>query len=153
MNNFSNYSAWHHRSVIFSSYSHEQIVETSQNEFEFLTNAFFTDPNDQSAWIYYQWLLHISTKSFTEVGKIEEWKSILQEQFAMISELNDIQPNEKWVLFTLIEIHQLIHSLDSSIHLLDDSKVKEYLHTLKEIDSMRNGYYTEVEKDFSLLDI
>ena len=106
--NFSNYSAWHHRSaLLFLSTtsdrstpaslaltwglperaassaaaaatpeltstelfaprcpSHSIFVQLLSAEFELLQNAFFTDPNDQTAWIYYFWLLAFGTNLF-----------------------------------------------------------------------------------------
>ncbi|KAF8570563.1 hypothetical protein P879_06912 [Paragonimus westermani] len=77
--NMSNYSAWHYRSELLSS-SHpssdtslpvspppSQIVDYSTDSFgdasipaaelELVHNAIYTDPNDQSPWFYYWWLL------------------------------------------------------------------------------------------------
>jgi geranylgeranyl transferase type-2 subunit alpha len=79
--NFSNFSAWHQRSkvltilwdgrehlsnksredgeqvmwLIFPSASLD-LVLLSQ-EFELVRNAMFTDPNDQSVWMYHRWLV------------------------------------------------------------------------------------------------
>ncbi|XP_059922869.1 geranylgeranyl transferase type-2 subunit alpha isoform X1 [Gadus macrocephalus] len=77
--NFSNYSSWHYRSTLLPllhlespeplsptpqlaktsprTNSHRVCEEQLLKEYELVQNAFFTDPNDQSAWFYYRWLL------------------------------------------------------------------------------------------------
>ncbi|XP_026097300.1 geranylgeranyl transferase type-2 subunit alpha [Carassius auratus] len=78
--NFSNYSSWHYRSTLLpqlhpqpapdsapntspspttspQAHSHRVCEEQLLKEYELAHNAFFTDPNDQSAWFYYRWLL------------------------------------------------------------------------------------------------
>ncbi|MBA0872017.1 hypothetical protein Goshw_004755, partial [Gossypium schwendimanii] len=61
--NFSNYSAWHNRSVLLSALfekkaegflSKEKVLP---EEYEFIHQAIFTDPDDQSGWFYHLWLL------------------------------------------------------------------------------------------------
>uniref|UniRef100_A0A3Q2GAD0 Geranylgeranyl transferase type-2 subunit alpha n=1 Tax=Cyprinodon variegatus TaxID=28743 RepID=A0A3Q2GAD0_CYPVA len=78
--NFSNYSSWHYRSTLLpllhpqapdtpsqcgnpppsaspQTHFHRVCEEQLLKEYELVQNAFFTDPNDQSAWFYYRWLL------------------------------------------------------------------------------------------------
>ncbi|KAL9272446.1 Geranylgeranyl transferase type-2 subunit alpha 1-like protein [Drosera capensis] len=64
--NFSNYSAWHNRSVILCSlfkkkaegcFPKEKILN---EEYQLVQNAIFTEPNDQSGWFYYLWLLDLT---------------------------------------------------------------------------------------------
>ncbi|XP_034036369.1 geranylgeranyl transferase type-2 subunit alpha [Thalassophryne amazonica] len=81
--NFSNYSSWHYRSTLLpllhpespenpspchkpphsspptspQIHSHRVCEQQLLKEYELVQNAFFTDPNDQSAWFYYRWLL------------------------------------------------------------------------------------------------
>ncbi|KAL2939469.1 Geranylgeranyl transferase type-2 subunit alpha 1 [Bienertia sinuspersici] len=61
--NFSNYSAWHNRSVLLSNllkrkaegfFPKEKILS---KEYDLVHQALFTDPDDQSGWFYHLWLL------------------------------------------------------------------------------------------------
>ncbi|CDP11513.1 unnamed protein product [Coffea canephora] len=66
--NFSNYSAWHNRSVLLSRLLKEEVEgyypkeKVLTEELEFVRNALFTDPDDQSGWFYHLWLLDQTVK-------------------------------------------------------------------------------------------
>ncbi|XP_048437430.1 geranylgeranyl transferase type-2 subunit alpha 1 isoform X2 [Pyrus x bretschneideri] len=68
-NNFSNYSAWHNRSVLLSNLMKKKAegffpkVKVLNNEYEHVHDAIFTDPDDQSGWFYYTWLLDQTVKT------------------------------------------------------------------------------------------
>ncbi|KAL3678741.1 hypothetical protein R1sor_021697 [Riccia sorocarpa] len=67
--NFSNYSAWHYRSTLLSSVirdkkSKEEILD---EEYKLVNQAYFTEPDDQSAWFYNTWLLG-ETNSRSDAG-------------------------------------------------------------------------------------
>ncbi|XP_071722268.1 geranylgeranyl transferase type-2 subunit alpha 1-like [Rutidosis leptorrhynchoides] len=60
---FSNYSAWHNRSVLLSNLLEKKVEgflskeQVLPNEYELIHQAIFTDQDDQSGYIYHLWLL------------------------------------------------------------------------------------------------
>ena len=84
--NFSNFSAWHHRSknlqtmweagALDPAKSKEEGMQFSTSpicalrdpaEFDLVKNAMYTDPNDQSVWIYHRWLIGTGMPSHDNV--------------------------------------------------------------------------------------
>ncbi|KAL6603656.1 hypothetical protein ACP70R_044017 [Stipagrostis hirtigluma subsp. patula] len=78
--NFSNYSAWHNRSILLSNLLMQQSkgFESKQKilseEFELVIQALFTDPSDQSGWFYHLWLL-AQTSTPEKPQLIASWPS------------------------------------------------------------------------------
>ena len=79
--NFSNYSAWHQRSkllpLIFT--EKEEFQKAIADELEIVQNAFYTMPNDSSAWFYHRWLVNQNPT-----------KEVLEGELTKINELLDI---------------------------------------------------------------
>ena len=101
--NFSNYSAFHHRSVYIKNYIHNNPEIILISEFELLTNAYYTEPDDQSAWWYLQFLLKILVEFMNSSENI--WViNILQQQIENIRNLIDIENTCKWAYAILIEL-------------------------------------------------
>jgi geranylgeranyl transferase type-2 subunit alpha len=67
----------------------EKKDEKIKNEFELCKNAFYTIPNEQSAWIYHLWL-------------IENNKEIHKEDIETCFDILDIEPNCKCNFFIII---------------------------------------------------
>ena len=99
--NFSNYSAFHHRSVFIKSLISDvntQEVNHSifEEEFSIIENAIFTEPDDQSAWWYYHFLLKFA------VDKLDlepDWLiDELHRQLETLNSLLDVEPASKWCM-------------------------------------------------------
>ncbi|KAF9433399.1 hypothetical protein BGZ76_009500, partial [Entomortierella beljakovae] len=70
--NFSNYSAWHNRSTLLGKLAKDMTPEEREtivdNEFDLVKNAIYTDPEDQSAWLYDLWLIGREDKNISILG-------------------------------------------------------------------------------------
>lgn len=133
--NFSNYSAFHHRSIfikLLPSVQHflNNILKDPTNdnyfkefeniitqEFTIIENAVFTEPDDQSAWWYHQFLLSWLKTSFefysTEAQQstycfIQFYVKILISQKNLIQNLLDLENKNKWALVSLVNIYEHI---------------------------------------------
>jgi len=136
--NFSNYSAWHQRSALIPQMYEKdsELIEALEIEFELVKNAFYTEPNDQSAWFYHRWLVQQICKLITEK---EKQKKYLQKELDMCKELLEVEPNSKWPTLTSVFFFllQQIGNPDSNI-------INEHLKKLQQLDPYRFNYYHDL---------
>ncbi|EIM90234.1 rab-protein geranylgeranyltransferase [Stereum hirsutum FP-91666 SS1] len=128
--NFSNFSAWHQRTKILSSLWDSGKLNraaTLQQEFDLVQNAMYTDPNDQSVWLYHRWL----------VGTGDD-RELLEREIVVIQELLDEQPDSKWCMESLVHYKQLLLRNHSTSIGEGGSQVlvKECLQLLDQLESI-----------------
>ncbi|EGN96094.1 hypothetical protein SERLA73DRAFT_185632 [Serpula lacrymans var. lacrymans S7.3] len=135
--NFSNFSAWHQRSKILSSLWNDvgtSAISSREDEFEFVRNALYTDPDDQSAWIYHRWL----------VGSGQE-RQTLEREIGSIEELLKEQPDSKWCLESLVHYQRLLLRNNRDENSKETAqKCLGFLLMLQEIDPARRSRYKEI---------
>lgn len=118
----SNYSAWHYRSQL-------PVEFDFVSEIKLTENAMWTDPNDQSSWFYYRWLLHRPS--------IKSDQKLLHEQFDSLQGLIEEDEKIKYPYLASIWIQRLLDSPD-------EEKIKELKEKLCQIDPIRAPYYNEL---------
>lgn len=153
--NFSNYSAFHHRSVYIQriGIAARDIVES---EFEIIENAIYTEPDDQSSWWYHQFLLkwmaqtqlHKETPDLAESKEIRVsddhgwFLSVLENQMNVMRGLLSVEVSSKWAMTSLCMMLEILlkvmfvnpHVLPANNNLgTTDSYVKERQKLLSDL--------------------
>jgi len=129
--NFSNYSAWHHRSYILPLlYNGEELINAIINDFDLVKNAFYTEPDDQSAWFYHNWLM-LMTKKINPTNFEERART----EISMCKELLSIEPKAKWPKVTSLQIMKDIG--------IKDEELPSLLEQIKSEDSLHTNFYQE----------
>ena len=140
MENFSNYSALHRRMRLFTKQSEvkneEELEEILSSEIEMIKHSIFTEPDDQSPWLYLRWMMELAAKRLSSNAVDKEIRSII-ECCHVICEEEKVEM--KWPLLTEFQMLRLCsdHSDD------DERRCREILKVLCEIDSNHKGYYEE----------
>ena len=143
--NFSNYSAWHYRSKLLgkmhgsSAGGGESLAARVRSDLELVRNAFFTAPEDSSAWFYHRWLLGQLAPGGAASAPREEYEGVLAEEAAMIDELLELEPECKWALASAVFLRAQQQQLGAGGAAgIDEARIE----MLKRIDPMRTRYYT-----------
>ncbi|GAA5969469.1 hypothetical protein JCM11641_008124 [Rhodosporidiobolus odoratus] len=146
--NFSNFSAWHYRTKLLGKLWEEkgwemgrkERVEQVDQEFYLVKQAIWSDPNDQSAWLYHRWL----------VG--EGSTTLVRREIAGIEELLEEEPDSRWCLDSLVYYKRLLVSL---LETEDDETTPAereelnlecvgMLKKLEQVDPMRAARYRDL---------
>ena len=92
--NFSNFSAWHRRHKLLLrglTLPDGECPDTCnlrliwKDEYNMILNALYTDPSDQSPWLYHNWLVKSNFRCFG------------QEQLENLKALEEMEPDNRWV--------------------------------------------------------
>mmetsp|Transcript_1227 Transcript_1227/g.1331 ORF Transcript_1227/g.1331 Transcript_1227/m.1331 type:complete len:352 (-) Transcript_1227:1090-2145(-) len=152
--NFSNYSAWHKRTQVVNTDDLQDI----RSELDLVWNAIFTEPADQTCWIYHQWLvLRIVKKEsiffsdpFPPLSK--EAKAIISEQIQMCKDLLELEEVSKWATFALLYLAKIVKFGEIETDLLEDPdlEIGSLCVILKEADPMHKHIYEHLESVFQL---
>ncbi|KAH9901248.1 rab-protein geranylgeranyltransferase [Cubamyces lactineus] len=133
--------AWHQRSKILSSmWATGKLNKTKsmEEEFDLVKNAMYTDPNDQSVWIYHRWL----------IGSGDN-KDILEREIESIQELLDEQPDSKWCMESLVFYKRTLmrqhhSSLSDETRRQLEGECLELLKKLEKVDPDRRQRYIDL---------
>lgn len=142
--NISNFSAWHQRTVLLSEMFARGEIENEtkfiQDEFSYITNAMFTDAEDQSVWFYIKWF--IKNSIVYDTLESDEYISLLQELRNNITVINQDDfdfsgKQNNWCLKILIVLNDILKDLGVCTEIHN----REYLAQLIEADPLRKKRY------------
>ncbi|GBC08809.1 hypothetical protein RclHR1_00840010 [Rhizophagus clarus] len=162
---FSNYSAWHQRSKLLPILIKEKNLDELEKkklidkEFELVKAAFYTDPDDQSAWLYHRWLIgqgsNISTSQMDEEIKDSSIKSserieLLQREINVVRELLELEPDSKFCLQTLITLLSELKTNTKEGSKKIDDEIITFCDRLIKIDKFRTKRYEDLRSKITL---
>ncbi|KAJ1820415.1 Rab geranylgeranyltransferase [Coemansia sp. RSA 2675] len=137
-----NHSAWHNRSkllpgVLAKSGNMAEMLVTEQS---LVLNAIYTDPDDQNAWLYHEWLVSIQTSD-------EDRLRMLRGKVAAIRELLELEDGDDTSSKRpLIELVDALAAIDKLEAVAEEERREclDTLHRLKSIDGGHAGRYTDM---------
>lgn len=148
---FSNFSAWHYRSKLLP--LHSDMKAILEKDFDCIQQAIYTEPEDQSPWLYHLWLMNQS-RSILEPS---EFNARLQTEEKCIRELLDMEPNCRLAQLALVRLLKMKQEFADKMNEFNNtnsektvSDRKEHIQEIIEryqsmaaLDSMRSGFYED----------
>lgn len=140
-NNFSNFSAWHNRSKLLPLFTarldnNDDKKKVWLDELEYVRQAWWMDADDQSAWLYHHWLVGHYKDLAPNVSE-DEYLKVLKNEIASISELYELEGENKWCMLSLVHYNKLLSKFEP----IDNENVNNLLKTLIKVDPMRANRY------------
>lgn len=156
--NFSNYSAWHYRTILLpqvtaaenagadaaesNAKAHLLPATTLQKELDLLRQAVFTEPDDQSPWFYRRWVLGQAQRHFSEGSRDSDAvAALLREDIASLRELSSVEPNCKWPLLGITQALEALAVYGDAKMSDDAGEIAQLYVRLAAMDGKHGGFY------------
>lgn len=153
--NFSNYSAFHYRSKLLERMDREAAAEGKdvdtlgrlRDELTIVTQAAFTEPDDQSAWWYHRFLLAWATRSLGGEAELAALREVLEGEVEQLKELIEMEPQCKWAHLTLADTLSRMIDISAAEEGKDElvAEWEEVTGRLIELDPTRAAYYRSLQ--------
>ena len=134
--NFSNFSAWHQRTKVLGTIwrDHPDVEAAAKpEEFEFVRNALWTDPGDQSAWLYHRWL----------IGQGDDIDTLKSEITSIEELVAEVGTDSKWPLQALVHYKSLLTLHDPAAKSSLLRECRGLTEQLIQVDPMRCQMYQD----------
>ena len=147
--NFSNYSAFHHRSVYIRGLG--PASEVAAAELALTESAVYTEPDDQSAWWYrrfvYGWC---EEERAVEAGPQVWLGELYQSQWRSLQALLELEPESRWTLQELVFLCDKLSreggAADGEPASFEELR-EQYLDRLIALDPMHRHRYLYLRRD------
>mmetsp|Transcript_6004 Transcript_6004/g.19367 ORF Transcript_6004/g.19367 Transcript_6004/m.19367 type:complete len:387 (-) Transcript_6004:1965-3125(-) len=149
--NFSNYSAWHLKIKSLETKERDGVdlgCEALAAEFEAVNNALFTEPDDQSGWMFHRWLTARLSGGRAGVPEhdTEARLALLREQAMLVAELNELENgSSKWAMLALVRMTVAEGRLAEKVEGVDPGpkleEARNICTRLAEVDPSHHRYY------------
>lgn len=132
---FANYSAWHHRSALLPQIHTQGPDAFLADELQFVRQAFYTEPDVQSAWFYHRWLLAGAPARGRKAVVVD---GLLEQELMACEELLTIEPEARYALQTKVHILIQLGRESEAVMALD------VLERIVSIDAAIGCIYTQI---------
>eukprot|EP00299_Pterocystis_sp_00344_P010238 c4530_g1_i2.p1 GENE.c4530_g1_i2~~c4530_g1_i2.p1 ORF type:complete len:195 (+),score=42.84 c4530_g1_i2:492-1076(+) len=153
----SNFSAWHYRTALLSQLSQpkefvssNEPLEILKRELEVVHSAVFTEPEDQSPWFYYRWLVSVchGAVHFTRTLPQDEANKfrgdvldLVKAEIALCDELLQLEPGSKWPTLSKVFLLAALREPGTP----PSAETIELIDQLKTIDPFHVGFYQTLQ--------
>ena len=112
-------------------------------DLQLVRNAFFTAPEDSSAWFYHRWVLAQLSPGGAAAAPEAEYAALVAEELTMVEELLELEPECRWALAAALYLRaqQPAPPGDESLGAQEAHAAR--VATLQRVDPMRAKYYKE----------
>jgi len=160
--NLSNFSAWHNRSNLIPRLLAERNATSRQRrelldqELEFIMQALYTDPYDQSLWFYHQYLMTTLSPTCPEKAKIvtdltnKDREEYLETQIEMVKDMLDGTDDCKWIYQGLLTLAEQYLEVDAGNKVVTTKEMTEWLDKLEALDPLRKGRWVDLRSKLGL---